>query len=159
LSYTAGVENGLNAIEVAGCKPVFSRSIRFLAEGCPSQCGWNGLDRAGFRPDQGFFFGAAFGAAIGAAFAGAFLTGHLCFLVGLQTVFLATFFGAALAGAVVVAAAAGAVVVVAAAGAAVVVAAALPRTGIEKARATERPRADRRDFFMASFPFFVLVRF
>ena len=59
------------------------------------------------------------------------------------------FFGAAFAGAV----AAGAVVVVVeAAGAAVVVAAALPRAGIEKARATARPRAERRDFFMASFP-------
>jgi hypothetical protein len=64
-------------------------------------------------------------------------------------VLAAAFFGAALAGAAVVVAA----------GAAVVVAAALPRAGMEKARATVRPRAERRDFFMVSFPFFVQVGF
>ncbi|CDX32216.1 hypothetical protein MPLA_160003 [Mesorhizobium sp. ORS 3359] len=83
----------------------------------------------------------------GASFFSVFLT---TFFVGAFLCFLAETF---LTGLAVASAGAAVVVAVEAAGAAVVVAAALPRAGMAKARATPRPRAERMDFFMASFPF------
>jgi hypothetical protein len=141
LSYNTGIairlRIGTGAAEAA-CVGVGHRKT------APAETGRSGLEDIRTESLNYDFFAGAFLV---------FLTGHLCVLVALQ-VFLVAFFGAAFFGAAFAGAvAAGAVVVVEAAGAAVVVAAALPRAGIAKARATPRPRAERMDFFMASFSF------